>query len=215
MATTAQTFVLLNGSGSILQGSTTLTLPAVAAMNPVAALAAIDAAPAGGSGVASGFANNSATPIDRIVWDLALTTVPPALSDRLLAFGHFVGGFNKNGALYFTLTGTTAVSVDFTTIASAIGVASSQAGDTLLATINSLSIINASTAASTIVVSPGASNPLALPNSLGGTSPTFSLLLGDIHCEYSLAGQTVNGTHKILTFTPTAGGAILLAYGGS
>jgi len=84
-----------------------------------------------------------------------------------------------------------------------------------LATLNALMIQNVSHAASTIAVSPGASNPLTLPNALGGTSPTISLLLGDVLCEYSKAGQAVDSTHKSLTFTPTFGGILLVAYGGA
>ncbi len=92
---------------------------------------------------------------------------------------------------------------------------SAQAGDTSLATINALKIKNASSSFSTITVTEGASNPLRMPLILAGTTPSIALLVNDILMEFSNAGETVDSTHKTLTFTPTAGGAILLAYGGA
>lgn len=214
MSTTGQNFVLTGGTGTYLSGATVVTAPFVAGLDPNSALDAVNAAPPSGSGVASGFANNSATPLDRIIIDLAMTAVP-GVGTNLLAFGLFIGSFAKNGALYFTLTGTTAVTIDLTSLASAVGVASSQAGDTSLATSNCWVIQNLSGSASTITIAPGASNPAAFPSALGGTTPTLSILKGDPLVLVSVAGKTVDSTHKTITFTPTAGGAISFAYGGA
>jgi hypothetical protein len=216
LSTTGSNFVMVNNPASMLIGST--SVPAgvqVLALGPNQAAEIVNSAPPSGSGVSTNFPNLSGTPLDRVIWDLALLTNPPGLWTNLISFGRFIGGFAKNGALYFTLTGVTAVTVNFQTLAAAIGVLSSQGGDTLLATLNSLVIQNLSAAASTIVITPGASDPLTLPNVLGGTTPSISLLQGDVHCEFSLAGKTVSAAACNLTFTPTAGGIISLAYGGA
>lgn len=216
MATTGSNFVLTGGTGTYLSGTTSATAPFVAALDPVSALDAVNAAPPGGSGVSAGFANNSAQPIDRVIFDLALLAgkVPPGVGTNFAAFGTFIGGFAKNGALYITFTGTTAVTIDLTAMAAAVGVTSSQAGDTSLATANALIVKNISGVASTITIAPGASNPARIP-SLGGTTPTISLLAGDLYCQSSALGLAVDSTHKTITFTPSAGGALVLAYGGA
>jgi hypothetical protein len=214
MSTTGQNFVLTGGTGTYLYGTTVTTAPFVAGYNPNQALAAINAAPPTGSGVASGFANNSAIPLDRIIFDLAMTTVPPGVGTNLLAFGNFVGGFAKNGCLYVTLTGTTPVTIDITNAASAIGVTRSQAGDALTALLNSLVIINLS-ATSVLTVAPGGSNPANFPQALAGTTPTFSLNPGDINAQYSKAGATVSSSAKTILVTPTAGGSFAISWGGS
>jgi hypothetical protein len=215
LATTGQNFVLTGGTGTYLFGSTVTTAPFVANYTPVQALDAINAAPPTGSGVASGFTNNSAQSIDKVLFDLSLTTVPVPVGASILAFGSFVGGFALNGAIYITFTGTTGVTLDLTNAANSIGVTSSQAGDALANLLNALVIKNVSTVTSTITVAPGASNPVIFPNVLAGTTPTFALAPGDINCQFSKIGGTISSSHKTILFTPTAAGAIVVAWGGS
>lgn len=212
MSTTGQNFVLTGGTGSYLNNTTVVTAPFVLGLDGLSALDAVNAAPPTGSGVASGFANNSATPLDRIIVDLALMSTP-GVGTNLLAFGQFIGNFAKNGGLYITFTGTTAVNVDLTALATAIGVTSSQAGDTSLATANCLIFRNLS-ASGTITISPGASNPSSLPK-FTGTTPTLSVDFGGTMIIYDPSGQTVDSTHKVITLTPSAGGAMSLCYGGA
>lgn len=214
MATTGQNFVLTGGTGTYLSGATVVTAPFVLGLNGVAAQDAVNAAPPSGSGVASGFTNNSATSIDRTIMDLAMLTVPPGIGTNLLSFGDFIGGYAKNGALYVTFTGTTAVNVDFTALSTAIGVTSSQAGDTTLASIGAFKFKNVSSVASNIAMILGASNPSRMPP-MTGTGPTVTLLPGDIFIYQAAVPLVVDSTHKILTFTPTAAGAMLLSYGGA
>jgi hypothetical protein len=220
VATTGQNFVLTGGTGSYLNGTTVVTAPFVAALDPVSAQDQVNAAPPTGSGVNTTFPNNSAQPIDRVMFDLGQITVPPGIGTNILTFGRFVGGFAKNGALYITFTGTTAVTIDFTNLSNSVGVTFSQAGDTTLATLNALVLVNISTVISTITVSPGASNPVPFPNALGGTTPTIALVSGTagagaIHCQFNPTGATVTSSAKTMTFTPSAAGALVLAYGGA
>jgi hypothetical protein len=208
-----QNFVLLATGNPFLSGTTTVTPPVVLPLSPGQALEACNAAPPTGSGVASGFANNSATPIDRVIFDLALTSIAPSVGNNLLPFGTFVGSFSKNGALYVTCTGTTPVTINLTSLATPVGVVFSQAGDSVLAVINALIVKNISNPGSTFTIAPGASNPSRMPP-LSGTTPSITLQAGDVYCQSSAIGLTVDSTHNTITFTPTAGGALLLAWGG-
>jgi hypothetical protein len=210
-----QNFVLTGGTGAYLVGSAVVSAPFVLGLDPVSAQDAVNAAPPGGSGVNNTFANNSATPIDRVLFDLGMLAVPPGIGSNVLAFGTWIGGFAKNGALYITFTGTTPVTIDFTNLGASVGVTSSQAGDTLLTTFNCLIVKNISSVTSTITIAPGGSNPVINPNVLAGTTPTIALAPGDVHCEYSALGSAVGSSHKTMLFTPTAAGTLVIAYGGA
>jgi hypothetical protein len=212
---TGQNLVLSTFPSPILLGSAVQNVGSyVQALDPVSAQDFCNAAGPGGSGVQSS-TNVSATSLDRVIFDFAMKGLSLGIGSQILSFGKFIGGFNKNGALYVTFTGTTPVNIDLTALATAIGVTSSQAGDTSLATFNCLIMQNLSASISTLTVSPGASNPAPLPNALGGTTPTIALALGAVHCEYDAAGKTIDSTHRIITVTPSAGGALGFAYGGS
>jgi hypothetical protein len=214
MPFSGQNFVLLPSGLPFLSGTTVISPPCVLPLGSKEALEACNAAPPTGSGVASGFANNSATPIDRVLFDLALTSITPSVGNNLLAFGTYIGAFAKNGALYVTCTGTTPVSINLTSLATPIGVAFSQAGDSVLAVINCLIVKNISNPGSTFTIAPGASNPSRMPP-LAGTTPSISLNAGDVYCQSSSTGLAVDSTHNELTFTPTDGGALVMAWGGA
>lgn len=116
-------------------------------------------------------------------------------------------GYSKNGCVVLTLSGTTPVTIDLTSLNSQ----TVYAGDTSFATWKEVIFTNLG--ATDLTVSPGASNPLRTP--LGGTSPTLlSYASGKTrwHCP---AGQAVDGTHKTLTITPTSGGTIAICVGGA
>jgi hypothetical protein len=213
VATVGSNFVLTGGTGSYLSGSTVVTAPFVAALNGNQALDAINAAPPTGSGVASGFANNSATSIDRVICDFAMTSVPPGVGTAILAFGSFIGGYAKNGALYVTFTGTTPVTISLVALAAAVGVTSSQAGDALFANINAIVFKNTSTT-SIITIAPGGSNPSAFPV-FSGTTPTLAVGPGGVHVLSDPVGKVVSGTACNLLLTPSAGGSLLMAFGGA
>jgi hypothetical protein len=212
MSTVGSNFVL--ALTPIFNGSATIAPPSVIPLAPNQAMNACNAKPVSGSGVSTSFPDDSTTPIDRVIWDLSLTTIPPGVGANLLSFGTFIGGFAKNGALYVTLTGTTAVTIDFTNLANAVGVTFAQGGDNSLTTFGALIVKNISLTASSIVMSPGASNPSRFPT-FTGTTPAITLALGDVYCQSSAAGLAVDSTHKTLTFTPSAGGILVMAWGGS
>lgn len=209
---TGQSFVLTGGTGNILVGGSTVASPVMIGMQSTSAQGACNAAGPTGSGVQT-TTNVSATPVGRIMFDPAMSTIPPGIGADILAFGQFVGGFAKNGAVGITFTGTTPVSLDLTNIAAAVGVTSTQAGDTAFATTNAITFQNTS-ASGTITIAPGASNPSSLPK-FTGTTPTLSVDFGGCICVYDPSGQTVDSTHKIITLTPSAAGSMNIYVGGA
>jgi hypothetical protein len=118
-------------------------------------------------------------------------------------------GFAKNAGVGLTLTGTTAITISLAALAAATGVVI--AGDTAFATWNQLIFVN--TGAVDLVLSPGASNPLGLQ--LTGTTPALTVAAGSRVVLETVAGITVDSTHKNLTVTPTAGGTLNIGIGGA
>jgi hypothetical protein len=207
MATTGVNFVeIVSAANAILSGSAVVATPFVAGLTPDAALNCVNATPSN-----TAITAENAVPLDRIIFDLALKTVPPAVGTTFVVLGKYVGGFAKNGCALVNLTGTTAVTVDLTNLAAFTGV-TSQAGDTSLATVNCLIFNNLGAVA--VTVAPGGSNPSRLPT-FTGTTPTLSIPAGGAVCVFDSTGQTVDSTHKTFTLTPTAGGSIAFGYGGA
>lgn len=154
-----------------------------------------------------------AVPLDRIIFDLAKKTGSIVVGEQLLPFGRVIGGYAKNGCLYITFTGTTGVTIDLTALSAAVGVTSFQAGDTSLATGNAIAFVNLSTSG-TITVAPGGSNPSNFPK-FTGTTPTLSSNFGGTLIMHDPNGVTIDSTHKTILLTPSAGGAMAIAYGGA
>jgi hypothetical protein len=127
--------------------------------------------------------------------DLALTNLATA-------------GYAKNGAATVALTGTTPVTI---TLADLTSATASSAGDTVFATVNKLVLKN--TGAADLTVAPGGSNPFDL--FLAGTTPTLTVPAGSTITIESVAGKTVDSTHKTILITPTAGGSFAIAVGGA
>ncbi len=207
MATTGSNFVYVTDAGNaLLQGSAAVSPPFVAAMSPVQALECVNSAP-----------DNPALPsypgvcVDRVSVDLSLlsTQVPLQVGQTQVAMGAYLGGYAKNGAVLLSLSGTTAQSIDFTATSAASPAA--YAGDTTLATWYAIIVRNLG--AANVTISPGASNPLR--NEFGGTSPTYTLAPGDVFIMNSSAGQAVDSTHKVLTFTPSANTTLAVSFGGA
>jgi hypothetical protein len=213
MPFTGQNFILLPSGLPFLSGTAVVTPPAILTLGPNQAFQAVNAAPPTGSGVASGFANNSATPIDKVICDFALTSVAPSPNAPLLAFGSFIGGFARNGALSIAFAGATPVNIDLTALGTAVGASSIQAGDALFANMNVIVLKNTSST-SIITIAPGASNPSRFPV-FTGTTPTLAVGPGGCHVLSDPVGQVVDSTHKTIALTPSAGGSILLAFGGA
>ena len=117
--------------------------------------------------------------------------------------------YAKLAGIVLSLTGTTPITLDLTTLAAATGV--QVAGASSFSNWNKMLFQN--TGATPLVVSPGESNPLRNP--LGGTSPTHTLASGDEALWNSNAGSAVDSTHKTITVTPTSGGQLFVAIGGS
>jgi hypothetical protein len=211
--TQGSNFVLLPSGSPFLSGTAVISPPAILTLGPNQAFQAVNAAPPSGSGVASGFANNSATPIDKVVCDFALTSIAPSPNATLLAFGTWIGGFAKNSALSIAFTGTSPATIDLTALATAVGVSSIQAGDALFANVNCLVLKNTSTS-SIITVGPGSSNPSLFP-SFTGTTPSLAVGPGGCHVLSDPVGFAVSSSHRTLLLTPSAGGSLLLALGGA
>jgi hypothetical protein len=210
---TGNNFLLLPTGLPFLSGTAVISPPAILTLSPNQAFQAVNASPPTGSGVASGFANNSATPIDKVICEFALTSVAPSPNATLLAFGSWIGGFARNAALSITFTGTTPVSIDLTALATSVGVSSIQAGDVTFANMNVIVLKNTSST-SVITIAPGASNPSRFPV-LAGTTPTLAVGPGGCHVLSDPVGQVVDSTHKTILLTPSAGGSLLLAFGGA
>ena len=123
--------------------------------------------------------------------------------------GMDTAGYAANGAAYLTLTSTTAITIDLTALAATTGVV--VAGTSTFATWFKIILYN--TGAVDLIVAAGASNGLRLP--INGTAPTYTVPAGSHLVLESVAGFTVDGTHKTLTVTPTAGGSIGICVGGA
>lgn len=187
---TAVDFVLQAKSATSLSGSTYRAAPYVKALERNAAFALAGRVPGGaGTGILSptGVVNNG----------------------NFLIEGFGLQGFAKNGAFHVTTAGTTAVNVDLTNLATG---ATSNDGDTTFATVNQVVIYNCG--AADMTVSPGATNPANFPK-FTGTTPTLTIPAGSKHTFQNAAGAVVDGTHKVITITPTAGGDVVLAVGGA
>lgn len=156
---------------------------------------------------------------------LKLTTAGNLLALTAPLVGQLVGGsagtrvdqvtvdfatdsYAKHGAAAVTLTGTTPVTLDLTDLTSN---ATSYAGDTTFATWNRLVLNN--TGAADVTVAVGASNPARLL--LAGTTPTLTIPANSAIPLASAAGLAVDGTHKTITITPTAGGSFVLGVAGA
>src|SRR6516164_48326 len=148
---TGQNFVQVISGNPLLNGSIVSTPPYVLGMGQPSALNCVNATPQNPQITAQ-----NAVPLDRIVFDLALTAIPPGVGTTFATFGKYVGGFAKNGACLINLTGTTAVSIDLTALGTFTGL-TSQSGDTSLATVNCLIFNNLGTLA--VTIAPGATNP--------------------------------------------------------
>ena len=196
----------MSGGNALLSGTAVVATPFVVGLNPNQALERVNATPSN-----TAITAENAVPLDRLVFDLAPTSIPPAVGTTFVVMGKYVGGFAKNGCALVVLSGTTAVTVDLTNLAAFTGV-TSQYGDTSLATVNCLVFNNLGTVA--VTVAPGGSNPSRLPT-FTGTTPTLSIPAGGAVGISDLAGQTVDSTHKTFTLTPTSGGTIAISYGGA
>jgi hypothetical protein len=208
---TGANFVLTGPMGAYLVGETVVTGPTVVAFEPEYA-ANLCANTSPGGSVDSG-TNNAGTCLDRVSWDLSLMAIPLAgnAQDPSPTMGLYVGNFAKNGALYITFISTTPVTINMQAWNAAVGVTSSQAGDTSLTTIYALVIRNLSLGQ--IVMTPAASNPAPFPI-FSGTNPALSINAGGAHCFFDPTGQAVSSTANGLTFTPTSDGILSIAYGG-
>lgn len=196
MATTGQNFVEV--TTTTLSGATVTTQPFLVALGFKEA-AEVEQ---GGKGVC----------VDRVVFDLSLPGAPPAGTPHQspTVYGAYCGGYAKNGEVLLTLSGSTAQSIDLTN--TAVNTPASSAGDTAFATVNCLILRNLGLV--DLVLSPGASNPSNIPK-LGGTSPTLTIPAGSCVVIHSLAGVTIDSTHKVFTITPTSGGSLAVGIGGA
>lgn len=135
-------------------------------------------------------ASGYGTRVDRAVSDLA------------------TDGYAKNGCIDVSLSGTTPKTVDLTDLTSQ---AASNAGDTGFDLWNKLVFANLSSG--NMTVAPGSSNPASI--FLGGTSPTMTVAANSSNTLMSLAGVTVDSTHKTITITPTVTGHLVISVGGA
>ncbi len=216
MATTGSNGVVTGGTATTLNGTQVSTNPYVAAFTPHAALDLVNAGPPKGSGIQT-FTDDSALVIDRVFCDFSLTTIPPGIGANILAFGNFIGGYALNGFGRMTLATTTTGDIDLTDITLAADSRITTAGDTAFGHIGCLVLINRS--ATVLTLKPGGSNPASFPL-FAGTTPTLAVPaqvsgVPGILVMRSPTLVVVDSSHKILTVTPTAGGVMDFAVGGS
>lgn len=205
MATTGSNFIQVNGSTALLVGSTVSTPPFLAAMNPVGAMNECNVAV------------TPAIALDRLIVDLAMTSVPLPNGSTILPFGQTVGGYALNGCGYMTLATTVTGDIDLTDLTLAADARYKTVGDTTFAKIGSLLLLNWS--ATVLTLKPGASNPASFPL-FAGTTPTIAIAAAvagvpGVGFWRSPTLVTVDSTHKLLTVTPTAGGTLSFAVGGA
>jgi hypothetical protein len=112
-------------------------------------------------------------------------------------------GYALNGTVRLALSGTTPQSIDLTSLTTG---AQSYAGDVTFAKFGQLIAYNDGAAA--VAVAPAASNGASVPFS------GITLQPGDDHIFKIANPVTVDGTHKMITVTPTAGGSFILLVGG-
>lgn len=121
-------------------------------------------------------------------------------------------GYAKHGVVYLALTGTTPVTIDLTDLTSSGTLTT--AGDTTFATWNKITLNNA-VAGTPADVTYGAGGSNGARTLLAGTTPTLTVPANSIVSLASAAGLAVDSTHKTITITPTAGGAVTIAVSGS
>ena len=194
MATTGSNIVEV--TSAVLEGTGVVASPSVLAVMPGAA----EVIEQGSGGVV----------LDKVIADLAFTALPTAGSGmHVRPCGKMLGNYAKNGGAIYSTSGTTPISPDLTNLATG---AASSAGDVTFATVNTLIFRNLGAADMTIA--PGASNPSNIPK-FTGTTPTLALPAGSVLVVHSNAGVTIDGTHKVFTVTPTAGGVFSVSAGGA
>lgn len=203
MATTGANGVAVIGSTAVLNGSTVAAPPFISAQGPV-----------GASDILSG---TSSTCIDRVLFDASLTSRSVPSGQAILPIGDSVGGFALNGWGVITLVTTGTADIDLTDITLAADARFVTGGDTVFAKVGCIVLKNYSS--TVLTLKPGASNPASLPV-FAGTTPTIAIpaavagVPGKL-CIDSPTLVTVDGTHKILTVTPTAGGVLKFWIGGA
>ena len=191
MATTNVDFVLITKTGSYASGAAVKAAPFVVAVEANAARNLTGRVP---GGAATGILGTSGLPNNGTGIHIG------GFSDQ---------GFALNGAYHATTSGTTAVNVDLTNLATG---ATSNAGDATFAKVSKVRVQNCGSADMT--VSPGASNPAPIPK-MAGTTPTLTVAAGAYADFFLDTAGTVDSTHKIITVTPTSGGDVVVAVGGA
>jgi hypothetical protein len=194
MSTANSSFVYISGPTSglgsnVLIGSAVVTFPAILVADHQSSRITAN--------------NPNATIIDRVTFDLSLVNAAPS-------GGKIVSGFAKNAAIVLTLTGTTPITVDLTSVVATTGVI--VAGDSSFTTVFAMVLNNLGV--TDLTISPGGSNPSRIPQ-FTGTTPTLTIPAAGVVTVYSLAGYAVDSTHKTFTITPTSGGTLAIAVGGA
>jgi hypothetical protein len=155
-------------------------------------------------------AANTLVAVDSTVRDAFVAAGQGLSLDEFLAFDLSKQGFAKTFGAALTFTGTTAITLNINALAAATGL--QVAGTALAALWNHLIFQNVG-AAGAVAIAPAASDPINWQ--AGGTSPTMTLQPGDAQHWFSSAGETVSTSHCQITFTPTAGGVLLVGGAGS
>lgn len=148
--------------------------------------------------------------VDSTVRDAFVAAGQGLALDEFLNYDLSKLGFSKTFAAVLTFTGTTPITLNINTLATGTGIQT--AGTALAALWNHLIFQNVG-GSSSITIAPAGSDPINWQG--GGTSPTMTLAQNDAQHWYSYAGETVSSSHCQITFTPTAGGVLLVGGAGS
>ena len=192
-------FVLIASGDPVLVGTTVQTPPFIAVLSSAQAAQRVVNT------------DGLATPLDRIVFDPALTSVPPPIGTVFSTFGKYVGGAAKNGCGLMTLVGTTPINIELTDLTLAGSSSIISAGDT---SFNVSTIIFNNIGNHELIITLGSSNPSRFPT-LSGTTPGFTVPAGGCVPWFSPTPLVVDSTHRILTVTPTSRGQLAFAVCGS
>jgi hypothetical protein len=162
---------------------------------------------------AATIAANTLEAVDSNVRNAFVANGKGVSGDGPLTYDMSQTAYAKTAVIFVTLTGSTPITINLNDLAAATGVQCVGAiGANSLANYwNLLMLQNIGTA--TLVITPGASDPANLPWT--GTSAEYTMAAGDQAVWMSSAGQVVSSSACNITITPTSGGQLAIAVGGS
>jgi hypothetical protein len=203
MATTGVNFVEVVGAANaaFLNGTAVTNTPFLVGVGPAQAIDLVNATPSNPAITAQ-----NGICVDRVVFDLALTAIPPGVGATFIALGTFIGGYAKNGAVLVNFTGTNAQTLNLTN--TALVTPASSAGDSVFANVGCVIVNNLGAAAVTLVTT--GANGAILPSATNAV-----IAAGSFACYHAATQAAVDATHKNIVITPANTTTLAISIGGS